>query len=82
MKNQFVIRLQRCGRIKRPFFLIIVTRKYKSEAGAYIAKLGYYDPFSTKKNGFLCVVLYKNLLNYWISRGAIPNENIKKLLFI
>jgi small subunit ribosomal protein S16 len=82
MKNQLVIRLQRCGRIKRPFFLLIVTKKNKSESGAYIARVGYYDPFLNKKKAnFSGLVIYKDILNYWIARGAIPNNAVQKLLY-
>jgi len=82
MKKQLIIRLQRVGRINRPFFLIVVTQKQKSAKAAYIAKVGYYDPFLTKtQGGFLNLVIYKDLLNYWIARGAVPNHTVQKLLF-
>ena len=81
MKKKLIIRLQRVGRISRPFFLLVVSHKEKSAHGAYLARLGYYDPFSTKIKGFKNIVVFNNLLNYWISRGAIPNETVKKLLF-
>lgn len=82
MKKKLVIRLQRLGRINRPFFLIVVTHKEKSAQGSYLSKVGYYDPFMTKSaGGHLSLVVYKNLLNYWIARGAVPNEKVRQLLF-
>lgn len=82
MKKKLVIRLQRAGRISRPIFLIVVTHKEKSAHGAFIAKVGYYDPFSNKdKSGFNNIVIYRNILNHWIARGAVPNETVFKLMF-
>ncbi len=39
-----VIRLQRGGRKKRPFYSIVVVDSRKRRDGAFIEKLGYYDP--------------------------------------
>ena len=39
-----VIRLQRGGRKKRPFYSVVVMDSRKRRDGAFIEKLGYYDP--------------------------------------
>ncbi len=39
-----VIRLQRGGRKKRPFYSVVVVDSRKRRDGAFIEKLGYYDP--------------------------------------
>ena len=39
-----VIRLQRGGRKKRPFYSIVVMDSRNRRDGAFIEKLGYYDP--------------------------------------
>jgi ribosomal protein S16 len=81
-KNRLVIRLQKQGRIRRPYYLIIVTKAFKSAHGGFYAKVGYYDPFSYKfKNNFSNIVIYKEILNYWIKKGARPNLKVYKLLF-
>ena len=81
-KNRLVIRLQKRGRIRRPFYYIIVTNSKKSEKGGFRCKIGYYDPFSIyKKLNMLGIVVNLELLSYWISKGAIPNATVMKLLY-
>ncbi len=39
-----VIRLQRGGRKKRPFYSVVVMDKRNRRDGAFIERIGYYDP--------------------------------------
>ena len=39
-----VIRLQRAGTRNRPFFRVVVMDSRKQRDGAFLEKLGYYDP--------------------------------------
>ena len=40
------IRLTRMGRKKRPFYRMVVLDSRKRRDGAYLANLGYYNPFT------------------------------------
>jgi len=68
-----VIRFQRSGRKKRPFYRIVVAEKSKPVGGKFLEKLGYFDPvlknFSFKKER----------IEHWISVGAIPSQTAARL---
>lgn len=82
-KNRLVIRLHKRGRVGRPYYYIVVTNAYKSNKSSFLAKVGYYDPFTYKfKKNINALVVYKDKLNYWILKGACPNDSVRKLLFI
>lgn len=71
-----VIRLQRGGRKKRPFYAVVVMDERKRRDGAFIEKLGYYDP---------CVepeVLELNLerVKAWQDQGATPSDRVASLI--
>ena len=40
------IRLTRMGRKKRPFYRLVVLDSRKRRDGAYLANLGFYNPFT------------------------------------
>ncbi|MBW7960435.1 30S ribosomal protein S16 [Microgenomates bacterium UTCPR1] len=70
------LRLYRIGKKGRPAYRIVVVHKRYKADGSYIEEVGKYDPianptvFNVKKDRF----------DYWISRGAIISEGLKKLL--
>jgi len=71
-----MIRLQRGGRKKRPFYSIVVMDKRDRRDGAFIEKLGYYDP-CTEPN-----VLELNLerVNAWKAEGAQLSGRVASLV--
>ncbi len=72
------IRLARRGRIERPFYHIVVTDSRKPRDGRYIECLGFYNPIALGKEAMLQIA--KDRVNYWISQGAQPSEQVKSLL--
>lgn len=72
------IRLARGGRIERPFYHIVVTDSQKPRDGRYIERLGFYNPIASGKETILQIV--EDRVNYWISQGAQPSEQVKSLL--
>jgi len=70
------IRLQRGGRKKRPFYSIVVMDKRDRRDGAFIEKLGYYDPCKDPD------VLELNLerVNAWKAEGAEVSPRVASLI--
>ncbi|HCS12616.1 MAG: 30S ribosomal protein S16 [Zetaproteobacteria bacterium CG06_land_8_20_14_3_00_59_53] len=71
-----MIRLQRGGRKKRPFYAIVVMDKRDRRDGAFIEKLGYYDPCKQPE------ILELNLerVNAWKSEGAEVSGRVASLI--
>jgi len=71
-----MIRLQRGGRKKRPFYSIVVMDKRDRRDGAFIEKLGYYDPCTEPD------VLELNLerVNAWKAEGAQVSGRVASLI--
>lgn len=74
------IRLARGGSKKRPFYRIVAADVRAPRDGAYIEKLGTYNPLLSKENAERFVI-DKERLEYWIKTGARPSERIERLMF-
>lgn len=72
------IRLARGGRTERPFYHIVVTDSRKPRDGRYIERLGFYNPVAAGKEVSLQIA--EDRVNYWISQGAQPSEQVQSLL--
>jgi len=69
------VRLFRLGKKKKPFYRIVVTDKRNKRQGDYIEQIGYYNPLKDPAE----LKINKERLDYWLSRGAILSEGLKKL---
>lgn len=72
------IKLFRFGKKNQPLYRIVVANKRDKRDGKYIEELGYYNPLKNPHE----VKVNTQRLNYWLNKGAIPSEGIKKLLKI
>ncbi len=70
------IRLTRMGDKKSPFYRIVVTDSRKARDGAYIEKLGTFNPLVDPADIKLDVELTKK----WLSNGAQPTETARTIL--
>ena len=70
------IRLTRMGDKKSPFYRVVVTDSRKSRDGAYIEKLGTFNPLTEPAEIKLDVEKTKK----WIANGVQPTETVKNLL--
>lgn len=70
------IRLTRMGRKKRPFYRLVVLDSRKRRDGAYLANLGYYNPFNDPHE----VELHAPEIIEWMSKGATLSETARSLL--
>ena len=70
------IRLTRMGDKKSPFYRIVVADSRKSRDGAYIEKLGTFNPLTEPAQ----VTLDVERAKAWLANGAQPTETAKTLL--
>ncbi|MBF0282300.1 MAG: 30S ribosomal protein S16 [Zetaproteobacteria bacterium] len=71
-----VIRLQRGGRIKRPFYSVVVTDSRNPRDGAFIEKVGYYDPCSQPE----VINLDLALVQAWQDKGAQASDRVASII--
>ncbi len=70
------IRLTRMGDKKSPFYRIVVTDSRKARDGAYIEKLGTFNPLTDPAE----VTLDNERTKQWLANGAQPTETARTLL--
>ena len=70
------IRLTRMGRKKRPFYRLIAVDSRKRRDGAFLANLGFYNPFVDPFE----VKLHDEEIIAWLKRGAVASDTAKALL--
>jgi small subunit ribosomal protein S16 len=71
------IRLTRRGSKKRPYYWIVVADSRSPRDGAYIEKIGTYDPRSTDGEK---ARVDRERVERWLSTGAQPSERVARLL--
>ncbi len=74
-----VIRLARYGRLKLPFYKIIVADRRKFRNCKFIEKIGFYNPFLDFKNN-IGIFININLLNNWIKKGVVISKRVNFLI--
>ena len=73
-----VIRLSRGGSKARPFFNIVVADKRTRRDGAFIERLGFYNP--TARGGEEGLRIAQDRLTYWKSVGAQASPTVDRLI--
>lgn len=69
------LRLRRKGRKGYPVYDVVAVDSRRKRDGAYIERLGYYDP-NTSPN---TVKLDDNRAIYWLNEGAQPTLTVKNI---
>jgi small subunit ribosomal protein S16 len=72
------LRLARGGSKKRPFYSIVAADVRAPRDGRYIEKLGTFNPLLPKD--VERVVLNRERIEYWLSKGAQPTDRVLRLL--
>jgi len=72
------IRMKKLGRRHRPFFRICAMDKRSPRDGRALEELGTYDPMIADTDAR--AVLNGERIDYWLSVGAQPSENVKTLI--
>ncbi|MCL4114543.1 UNVERIFIED_CONTAM: hypothetical protein GTU68_057392 [Idotea baltica] len=70
--------MKKLGRKHRPFFRICVMDSRKPRDGKAIEEVGTYDPMVREKSKR--VELKMDRIDYWLSVGASPSENVATLI--
>ncbi len=70
--------MSRHGTKKKPFFRIVVADSEKPRDGAFIEIVGTFDPKLKDKSQ--AVVLKKERLQHWLSKGAQPSPTVKQMI--
>ena len=71
-----VIRLQRAGGRNRPFFRMVVADSRKARDGAFIEKIGYYDPIPDPD----VISIERERVEHWVKQGAKPSVAVLQLV--
>ena len=72
------IRLTRGGAKKRPYYRIVIADARAPRDGAFLEKVGTYDPMISDAKSK--VTLDKKLIELWLSRGALPTDRVAKFI--
>ena len=72
------IRMKKMGRKHRPFYRVCVMDSRKPRDGKAIEEVGTYD--TSVRDKAARVNLNMERIDYWISVGAQPSENVKALI--
>ena len=70
------MRLTRMGDKKSPFYRIVVTDSRNARDGAYVDKVGYYNPIANPAE----IEIDKDKALAWIKKGVQPTATVKNLL--
>ena len=70
------IRFARMGKKKRPFYRLVAVDSRKRRDGAYLANLGFYNPFVEPYE----LQLHDDEIIAWMKRGAVVSETARNLL--
>ena len=70
------MRLTRLGDKKSPFYRIVVTDSRNARDGAYIDKVGHYNPIAQPAEIVVDVEKAKD----WIAKGVQPTETVRSIL--
>lgn len=73
------LRLARGGSKKRPFYRLVATDVRAPRDGAFIEKLGTYNPLLARDNPER-LVYNADRVKYWLSVGAKPTETVARFL--
>lgn len=72
------IRLARGGSKKRPFYHLTVADSRRARNGAFIERVGFYNPMARGQEETLRVDQVR--IDYWIAQGAQPSDRVASLL--
>ena len=72
------IRMKRMGRTHRPFYRICVMDSRKQRDGEAIEEIGTYDTSVADKAQRVSIDMER--VDYWMSVGAKPSENVATLI--
>ena len=73
-----VIRLSRGGSKKKPFYHFTVAESRRARDGAFIERLGFFNPLARGQERTIRVDLDR--IDFWVRQGAQMSPRVKKLV--
>lgn len=73
-----VIRLQRTGKPKQPYFRIVAIEKARGAHGKPLEVLGSYNP--RVENAAKKIQIRMERFEHWVKNGALPSETVAHLV--
>jgi small subunit ribosomal protein S16 len=73
-----IIRLARSGAKKNPYYFVTVADERRPRDGAFIERLGFFNPSAMGQEERLRIDLLK--LEDWVSKGAQVSDRVKSLI--
>lgn len=73
------IRMSRAGTKHRPFYKIVIADSRKARDGAFVERVGSYNPMLEKGHKDR-VVLDVDRISHWLSKGATPSDRVALFL--
>ena len=73
-----IIRLARSGAKKNPYYFITVADQRRPRDGAFIERLGFFNPSASGNEERLRIDLEK--IEEWISKGAQVSDRVNSLV--
>ena len=70
------MRLTRMGDKKSPFYRIVITDSRNARDGAYIDKVGHYNPTANPAE----IVVDAEKAKKWLANGVQPTDTVKNIL--
>jgi small subunit ribosomal protein S16 len=70
------LRLMRFGKKGFPFYRVVALDKRQKRDGAYIEKVGTYDPMANPSK----LEIDKERYEYWVKNGAQISDGLKRIL--
>lgn len=70
------IRLKRMGAKKAPFYRIVIADSRSPRDGAFIEKIGTYNPLTNPAE----IKVDEELTLKWLNNGAVPTDTVRNLL--
>lgn len=70
------IRLKRMGAKKAPFYRVVVADSRSPRDGAFIEKIGTYNPLTNPAE----IKVDEELTLKWLNNGAVPTDTVRNLL--
>lgn len=70
------IKLMRTGAKKSPSYRVVVKEKQSKRDGAYLEKIGTYNPTRNPAE----IQLDMDRVRYWIEKGAQPTDTVTRLI--
>jgi small subunit ribosomal protein S16 len=72
------IRLQRHGRKKLPYYIIVAANVTAPRDGAFLEEIGIYNPLLPKEHKDR-IKIDGERYSYWLKSGAQPTETVVRL---